>query len=89
MTEWYRTGGLQEVGNRFDHRFPGRSVPVKSTIWKKVRQYQREGTSLNLNMLVQSQPFRFAKTDTFKLKMQIKQSLSLFKSKKKHDISKA
>ena len=55
MTEWYRTGSLQEVGNRFAHQFPGRPVPVKSTIWKNVRKYQREGTSLNLTILVQSQ----------------------------------
>ncbi len=54
MTEWNRTGSLQEVGNRF--RFPGHSVPVKSAaIWKNVRKYQREGTNLNLNILVQSQ----------------------------------
>ena len=33
----------------------GRSVPVKSTIWKNVGKYQKEGTSLNLNILVQSQ----------------------------------
>ncbi len=54
MTEWYRTGSLQVVGNRFAHRFPSRLVPVKSLIWKNVRKYQ-EGTSLNLDILVQSQ----------------------------------
>ena len=49
VTEWIRTGTLQEVANRFGERFPERPVPVKSTIWKNVRKYQREGTSLNLN----------------------------------------
>ena len=43
------TGSLQEVANRFGERFPEHPVPVKSTIWKNVRKYQREGTSLNLN----------------------------------------
>ena len=52
MTDWYRTGSLQEVGIRFAHRFPDRPVPVKSTIWKNVR---KKGTSLNLKFLVQSQ----------------------------------
>ena len=55
MTEWYRTGSLQKVENMFVQRFPGRPVPVKSIIWKKVRKYQREGTTLYLNILVQSQ----------------------------------
>ncbi len=46
MTEWYRTGGLEEVGNRFAHRFTARPVPVKSNIWKNVRKHQREGIAL-------------------------------------------
>ena len=49
VSEWIRTGSLQEVANRFGERFPERPVPVKSTIWKNVRKHQREGTSLNLN----------------------------------------
>ncbi len=39
MSEWYRTGSLQRVGNRFAHQFPGPPVPVKSTIWKKVDMF--------------------------------------------------
>ncbi len=55
VTEWYRIGSLQEVKDRFVHRFPDLPVPVKSTIYKNVRKYDREGTSLNVNILVLSQ----------------------------------
>ncbi len=50
--EWYLTGSLQKAGNRFANRFSGRQ---HATIWKNVRKYQKEGTSLNLNILAQSQ----------------------------------
>ncbi len=57
MTDWYRTGSLQEVGNTA-HRFPGRPVPVKSTrpLFGKISiNTMREGNTLNLNITVQSQ----------------------------------
>ena len=31
VTEWIRTGCLQEVADRFGERFPERPVPAKST----------------------------------------------------------
>ena len=49
VTEWMRTGSLQQVADEFAERFPDRAVPAKSTIWKNIRKYRREGTSLNLN----------------------------------------
>ena len=47
MTEWTHSGSLQQVAQAFRRRFPDRNVPAKSTIWKNVRKYQAEGTSLN------------------------------------------
>ena len=49
VTEWLRTGSLQQVSEAFGQRFPDRAIPAKSTLWKNIRKYQREGTSLNLN----------------------------------------
>ncbi len=46
VTDWYRTGSLQKLGNRFAHQFPGRPGPVKSTIWKNVHKYQRKAPVL-------------------------------------------
>ncbi|CAH1800266.1 unnamed protein product [Owenia fusiformis] len=47
--EWLRSGSLQQVADQFRVRFPDRNVPGKSTIWKNIKKYQREGTSPNLN----------------------------------------
>ena len=44
-----RTGSLQQVADEFAERFPDRAVHSKSTIWKNIRKYRREGTSLNRN----------------------------------------
>ena len=49
VNEWIRTGSLQQVAAAFRLQYPDRDVPAKSTIWKNVRKYQDEGTSLNLN----------------------------------------
>ena len=49
MQEYLRTHSLQDVANAFAERFPNRAPPAKSTIWKNVRKYLQEGTSLNLN----------------------------------------
>ena len=49
VTEWIHSGSLQQVAQAFHRRFSDRNVPAKSTIWKIVRNYQAEGTSLNLN----------------------------------------
>ena len=47
--EYFRTRSLQDVANAFAERFPNRAPPAKSTIWKNIRKYLNEGTSLNLN----------------------------------------
>ena len=49
VTEWSRSGSLQQVAAAFHERFPDRNVPAKSTLWRNIRKYQQEGTSLNLN----------------------------------------
>ncbi|KAF2365939.1 Protein of unknown function DUF4817 [Trinorchestia longiramus] len=40
---------FQHVQELFQERFPERNSPSKVTIWKNVRKYKTEGTSLNLN----------------------------------------
>ena len=49
VQEYLRTHSLQDVANAFAEQFPNRAPPAKSTIWKNVRKYLQEGTSLNLN----------------------------------------
>ena len=56
MTELYRKGSLQEVEIGLPNDFlVVRFQYLKSTIWKNVRKYQREGIAFNLNNLVQIQ----------------------------------
>ena len=40
---------IKQVQVLFAERFPDRRSPSKPAIWKNVRKYQEEGTSLNLN----------------------------------------
>ncbi|KAF2358962.1 Protein of unknown function DUF4817 [Trinorchestia longiramus] len=43
------SNSIQHVQELFQERFPERNSPSKVTIWKNVRKYKTEGTSLNLN----------------------------------------
>ncbi|KAF2346763.1 Protein of unknown function DUF4817 [Trinorchestia longiramus] len=43
------SNSIQHVQELFQERFPERNSPSKLTIWKNVRKYKTEGTSLNLN----------------------------------------
>jgi hypothetical protein len=40
---------IKQVQESFAHSFPDRISPSKNAIWKNVKKYQEEGTSLNLN----------------------------------------
>ena len=46
---WISTGSIKQVQGLFAPSFPDRISPSKNAIWKNVRKYQQEGTSLNLN----------------------------------------
>ncbi|KAF2366538.1 Protein of unknown function DUF4817 [Trinorchestia longiramus] len=43
------SNSIQHVQELFQECFPERNSPSKVTIWKNVRKYKTEGTSLNLN----------------------------------------
>ncbi|KAF2368500.1 Protein of unknown function DUF4817 [Trinorchestia longiramus] len=43
------SNSIQHVQELFQERFPERNSPSKVTIWKNVRKYKTEGTSLNLD----------------------------------------
>ncbi|KAF2349295.1 Protein of unknown function DUF4817 [Trinorchestia longiramus] len=43
------SNSIQHVQELFQELFPERNSPSKVTIWKNVRKYKTEGTSLNLN----------------------------------------
>ncbi|KAF2361010.1 Protein of unknown function DUF4817 [Trinorchestia longiramus] len=43
------SNSIQHVQELFQERFPERNSPSKVTIWKNVREYKTEGTSLNLS----------------------------------------
>ena len=49
VTAWFESKSLSQVAQDFSEKFPERNVPNKTTIWKNVRKYREEGTSLNLN----------------------------------------
>lgn len=46
---WISTRSIKQVQESFAHSFPDRISPSKNAIWKNVKKYQQEGTSLNLN----------------------------------------
>ncbi|KAF2363500.1 Protein of unknown function DUF4817 [Trinorchestia longiramus] len=43
------SNSIQHVRELFQERIPERNSPSKVIIWKNVRKYKAEGTSLNLN----------------------------------------
>ncbi|KAF2347713.1 Protein of unknown function DUF4817 [Trinorchestia longiramus] len=43
------SNSIHHVQELFQECFPERNSPSKVTIWKNVRKYKTEGTSLNLN----------------------------------------
>ena len=43
------SNSYQVVSQEFSENFSERNVPNKTTIWKNVKKYREEGTSLNLN----------------------------------------
>ena len=49
VTDWFESKSLSQVAQDFSEKFPESNVPNKTTIWKNVRKYREEGTSLNLN----------------------------------------
>ena len=49
VTAWMRSKSYQVVSQEFSENFPERNVLNKTTIWKNVKKYREEGTSLNLN----------------------------------------
>ena len=49
VTNYLSTGSFHHGQELFEHKFPGRGSPSKSTIWRNVLKYQQHGTSYNLN----------------------------------------
>ena len=47
--KYFETQSFVEVRNLFRERFPDKEPPVKNTIWRNVKMYKENGTSLNLN----------------------------------------
>ena len=44
-----RSKSYQVISQEYPENFPERNVPNKTTIWKHVKKYRENGTSLNLN----------------------------------------
>ena len=49
VTNYILTGSFPHVQELFEHKFPGRGSPSKSTIWRNVLKYQQHGTNHNHN----------------------------------------
>ena len=49
VKNYFETISFEIVQQRFQENFPERSSPTKKTIWKKVRKFNNEGTTINLN----------------------------------------
>ena len=49
VKSYFETKSFDFVINAFQEQFPNREPPAKSTIYRNVKKYSEEGTSLNLN----------------------------------------
>ena len=49
VSKYFETHSFVEVRNLFRERFPDKEPPVKKTIWRKVKKYKENWTSLNLD----------------------------------------
>lgn len=49
VTKFLQSGSIRDVQALFEEHFPDRPSPTKTTIWRNVKKYQTEGTSLNIN----------------------------------------
>ena len=49
VTKYFETKSYNAVREAFVLQFPQRNAPSKKTIYKNVKKYQENGTSLNLN----------------------------------------
>ena len=49
VTNYLKTRKFKKVQQLFERRFRDRVLPTKMTIWKNVKKYRTEGSSLNVN----------------------------------------
>ena len=49
VKNYCETKSFEIVQQRFEENFPERSSPTKKTIWKNVRKFKNEGTTMNSN----------------------------------------
>ena len=49
VTYYLMTGSFKKVLQLFEQHFRKRVSPTKMTIWKSVKKYKTEGSSLDLN----------------------------------------
>ena len=51
VSRYIDTQSIKRVQDEFRENFPGITVPVKTTILRNVRKFQRSGTTHNLNAM--------------------------------------
>ena len=49
VKNYFETKSFEIVQQRFEENFPKKSSPTKKIIWKKVRKFNNEGPTMNLN----------------------------------------
>ena len=49
VKNYFETKSFEIVQQRFEEKIPERSLPTKKTIWKNVKKFNNEETTMNLN----------------------------------------